>query len=51
MDHFLSTHHSARFDILMIANESVLMSNPIGLMTNYQFHVSIYCLAVLKFLF
>jgi hypothetical protein len=51
MDHFPSTHHSARFDIRMVANESVLMSTPTGLMTSYQFHVSIYRLAVLKFLF
>jgi len=51
MDHFPSTHHSARFNIRMIANESVLMSTSIGIMTTYHFHVSVYCLAVLKFLF
>ena len=51
MDHFPSTHHSAGFDIRVIAKESVLMSTPTGLMASYQFHVSIYCLGVLKFLF
>jgi len=35
----------------MIANESVLMSTPTGITTSYQFHVSIYWLAVLKLLF
>ena len=36
--------------VSMVANESVLMSTRIWLMTSYQFHISIYCLVVLKFL-
>jgi len=59
ISHFLAllgAHHilhvsRIRVNIRMIAKESVLMSTSVGIMTTYQFHVSVYCLAVLTFLF